>query len=548
MDHLTKEQRHKNMIANKSKGTKIELLLGKMLWNAGVRYRKNDSSLPGTPDFSIKRFKIAIFCDGEFWHGHNWEERKNDIKTNRDFWYAKIERNIQRDTEVSQKLMNMGWKVFRFWENDIRHNPDLCLRDILDYIQTIKCNGITPEETYGSACSSMNIYGPHSFNRDGSIMSVNDQMAVVSHYLHNHGNSYAEPFEDLADGLIEDILEDNDEQGNINEDMQHTLFNSTFSATFPPPLHTKFTFIDLFAGIGGMRLAAQQLGGRCAYASEWDADAAKQYFSNFGEAPFGDITKEENKNYIPRDFDILCASMPLQAFTLSHRRNNFEKIRGTLFNEVSDIISRREPKAIVLELPGNENIEDLNIITSMLHNELGYSFTDMCVFDTADFSLPHHRNYLYIVAFRDDITTGKFIFPRTLSRVNTFKDIMEDTTVSARYYLTAKAAENIEARRIIDADEIPVINGNSVLIDNRTTDIMPSTTKLDKLNRIGLRHLTQREYARIQGFPDAYSIRVNNRTATRLLLASTPVTLAKEVIKSVMECLELKEHKFKYGK
>ena len=103
MDRLTKEQRYKNMSANKGKGNKLELLFGKMLWNAGVRYRKNDKTVFGKPDFVIRKMKIAIFCDGEFWHGRNWEERKNDHKSNCDFWYSKIERNIKRDKDVKDR-------------------------------------------------------------------------------------------------------------------------------------------------------------------------------------------------------------------------------------------------------------------------------------------------------------------------------------------------------------------------------------------------------------------------------------------------------------
>lgn len=97
MGHLTQEQRHKNVAANRGKGIKTELLFGKLLWNAGVRYRKNDTSLFGKSDVVIKGHKIAIFCDGEFWLGRIWEMRKNDHKSNRDFWYSKIEKNIKWD-------------------------------------------------------------------------------------------------------------------------------------------------------------------------------------------------------------------------------------------------------------------------------------------------------------------------------------------------------------------------------------------------------------------------------------------------------------------
>lgn len=132
MDHLTKEQRYKNMSANKGKGTKLELLFGKLLWNAGVRYRKNDNTVFGKPDFVIRKKRIAIFCDGEFWHGRNWEERKKDHKSNCDFWYSKIDRNIKRDKEVNEQLKAQGWTVFRFWETEITKESDKCLNIILN--------------------------------------------------------------------------------------------------------------------------------------------------------------------------------------------------------------------------------------------------------------------------------------------------------------------------------------------------------------------------------------------------------------------------------
>lgn len=111
------------MKANKSTGTKPELLLAKTLWHMGCRYRKNDKSITGKPDLCFKKYKIAVFVDGEFWHGKDWEIRKNDIQTNRDFWINKIERNIKRDIENNTLLQQQGWQVFRFWGRDIIKNP-----------------------------------------------------------------------------------------------------------------------------------------------------------------------------------------------------------------------------------------------------------------------------------------------------------------------------------------------------------------------------------------------------------------------------------------
>lgn len=134
MDRLTPGQRKKNMRAVKSKGSKIERLLAKELWSNGLRYRKNDRTIFGKPDFVFKSLKIAVFCDSEFWHGKDWEERKNDFKTNQKFWIPKIERNIQRDKEVTEELLKNGWEVIRFWGKDIEINPHLCMLKVKDLV------------------------------------------------------------------------------------------------------------------------------------------------------------------------------------------------------------------------------------------------------------------------------------------------------------------------------------------------------------------------------------------------------------------------------
>ena len=118
------------MQAIKSKGTKMELLLSKALWSSGVRYRKNDRSVFGVPDLTIKKYKIAIFVDSEYFHGKAWETEKYRIKSNREFWWKKIESNIRRDQAVNTILVDNGWKVLRFWSRDIRKNLNLCIDQI----------------------------------------------------------------------------------------------------------------------------------------------------------------------------------------------------------------------------------------------------------------------------------------------------------------------------------------------------------------------------------------------------------------------------------
>ena len=138
MDKLTKEQRRKNMQHVKSSDSKIELKLRHALWHLGLRYRKNVREIFGCPDIVFKRLKIAIFVDSEFWHGYDWENRKHDFKTHQEFWIPKIERNIQRDREVNQKLKDEGWTVLRFFGNEIKHNVEHCVKTITDTIDAKK--------------------------------------------------------------------------------------------------------------------------------------------------------------------------------------------------------------------------------------------------------------------------------------------------------------------------------------------------------------------------------------------------------------------------
>ena len=151
---------------------------------------------------------------------------------------------------------------------------------------------------------------------------ISDDFAIITHYLQNANTKYALPFENDALSLLNNDC--HKEQRNVvaEPDIQYNLFPEIFSVPFPAPKNPKFTFIDLFAGIGGFRIAMQNLGGKCVYSSEWDAQAQKTYLANYGEVPFGDITKETTKQYIPDGFDVLCAGFPCQAFSLYHESLN----------------------------------------------------------------------------------------------------------------------------------------------------------------------------------------------------------------------------------
>ena len=136
MDRHTPEQRRKNMQAVKNKDSQIELLLRKELWKRGLRYQKNRTDIFGKPDIVFKGKKVAVFCDSEFWHGYNWEERKKDFKSHQEFWIPKIERNMEREIEVTNILESEGWMVIRFWGKEIKKETEKCANIIEKAVQS----------------------------------------------------------------------------------------------------------------------------------------------------------------------------------------------------------------------------------------------------------------------------------------------------------------------------------------------------------------------------------------------------------------------------
>lgn len=131
---IVDEKRKRNMQNIRNKNTSIEVKLRKALWHSGVRYRKNYKKLPGTPDIVLPKYKIAIFCDGEFWHGKGWNHKKGRIRSNREYWIKKIERNITRDVEINRILQYNGWTVLRFWGGEINNDLDNCISEIKEAI------------------------------------------------------------------------------------------------------------------------------------------------------------------------------------------------------------------------------------------------------------------------------------------------------------------------------------------------------------------------------------------------------------------------------
>ena len=151
MDVMTREQRRKNMQHIRSRDTRIEVLLRKALWAKGYRYRKNVKELPGRPDIVLTRYKIAIFCDGEFFHGKDWEVLRVRLESsnNSEFWISKISRNRERDDAVNKQLLFLGWTVIRFWGDEIKKHTDECVRVVEEVIWEQKMEETGPGEDLG---------------------------------------------------------------------------------------------------------------------------------------------------------------------------------------------------------------------------------------------------------------------------------------------------------------------------------------------------------------------------------------------------------------
>lgn len=406
--------------------------------------------------------------------------------------------------------------------------------------------------------------------RNNIQITTNDDSAIITHYLQNANTKYAKPFEKDALNLLygkEDVVQ----VGMVKEpDPQYNLFPELFSVPFPAPKNPKFTFIDLFAGIGGFRIAMQNLGGKCVYSSEWDSQAQKTYLANYGEVPFGDITKETTKQYIPDDFDVLCAGFPCQAFSLAGKRRGFEETRGTLFFDVAEILRRKRPKAFFLENVKGLMIHDkgktLDTILNVLRNDLDYYVPDPEIVNAMNFGVPQHRERIYIVGFRKDMKVKSFKYPDPTDKTKRFIEIREEKEVSPKYYLSTQYQQTlIEHKKrheskgngfgyeIIPDDGVAnaiVVGGmgreRNIVIDNRLTNFTPVTNIKGEINHDGWRRMTPREWARLQGFPDSFIIPVADASAYKQFGNSVAVPAIQATAEQIIKRVKLDKPK-QYG-
>ncbi len=406
--------------------------------------------------------------------------------------------------------------------------------------------------------------GKHLQIRLVEQVPTNEKKAVITHYLHNIDNVVAKYFKKDALKYIKEYVQYEEEENNLSmvaEDALQQLLFEVNDVPFPTPENYKFKFIDLFAGIGGFRLAMQNLGGKCVFTSEWDKDAQKTYRANFGEVPFGDITKEETKKFIPDGFDVLCAGFPCQAFSIAGKRGGFEDTRGTLFFDVAEIIKRKKPKAIFLEnvkgLRNHNGGKTLATILNVLRNDLDYFVPEPQIINAKDFGVPQQRERIYIVGFRKDQGVIEFEYPKPLKKKLKFADVKEKKVPATKYFLSTQYVQTLINHKerheskgngfgyaIIPDDGIAnsiVVGGmgreRNLVYDHRITDFTPTTHIKGIVNREGIRKMTPREWARLQGFPDKYVIPVADASAYKQFGNSVAVpaiqATANEILKKI---------------
>lgn len=375
-------------------------------------------------------------------------------------------------------------------------------------------------------------------------------LAHLTHYFQNHTNGVSNYFKPEA----KDHLNTLHEKLNLVEEPEFQYYLPIeWDIPFPPPKNPAFRFIDLFAGIGGIRLAYQNMGGKCVFTSEWNQYAKKTYEANFGEVPFGDITKIDEKN-IP-DHEILLAGFPCQPFSIAgvSKKNALGKAhgfldetQGTLFFDIARIIKHKKPKAFMLEnvknLVSHDKGNTFRIIKNTLE-ELGYSLHHR-VLDSKYF-VPQHRERIIIVGFRKDLfeTIEQFEFPEFTDANHAIKNILQND-VDSKYTLTPKLWQYLQ--NYADKHKAKgngfgfgMTNLNSISRTLSARYYKDGSEILIPQQGKNPRRLTPRECARLQGFPDEFQIPVSDTQAYRQfgnsvtmpLIQSVATQLVKELMK-----------------
>ncbi|MEO8402969.1 MAG: DNA (cytosine-5-)-methyltransferase [Chitinophagaceae bacterium] len=384
----------------------------------------------------------------------------------------------------------------------------------------------------------------------------NYRAAVISHYLRTKDKKLKKYAIEYSTDLLEGYL-NGELNSKVAEEALQQIIKFDDYVVFPTPANAKFTFIDLFAGIGGFRIAMQRLQGECVFTSEWDKMAQRTYYANFGEIPFGDITKQETKDWIPDKFDLLCGGFPCQPFSIAGvskknslgRKHGFEdEKQGNLFFHIVEILEKHRPKAFFLEnvknLVSHDKGNTFRIIKESLI-DLGYSFHSKIL--NGKHFVPQHRERTFMVGFDTKVfhNKEKFEFPVLPTPTKKIKDILENK-VDPKYTLTEHLWKYLQdyARKhkekgngfgfgLVDLEGITRTMSARYYKDGSEI-LIPQKNKPP-------RRLSIRESARLQGYPDHFIVNaVSMNQGYRQFGNSVVVPLIKAIGEKIVEVLETK--------
>ncbi len=389
-----------------------------------------------------------------------------------------------------------------------------------------------------------------------------DEQAAITHYLQSPDAKTRTKFLKSVDKIIP----------KFPIELRKTIRSRSVINDLPiPPAPLKktdrvrqhqFKFIDLFAGIGGMRIAFQNLGGTCVFSSEWDSKAQDTYLKNYGEMPFGDITKIKDPGIIP-DHKILVAGFPCQAFSIAGHRGGFNDTRGTLFHDVARILKKKQPDAFLLEnvkgLLGHDKRQTIKIILQVLRDDLKYFVPDPQVINARHFGLPQNRERVFIVGFKDKAAFERFKYPEKLKSKPTIRQILEKEKVAAKYYISLQYLNTLKRHlarhqakghgfgyQIIDNDGVAnaiVVGGmgreRNLIIDKRQKNLKPTTNIKGPINSDGIRRMTPREWARLQGFPEKFKVADSDAQAYRQFGNSVAIPAIEHTGHMILKALQL---------
>ena len=410
----------------KSSNTNIELLLQNWLKEYKINFTKPQQLIEpveGNPDFIIARYRIAIFCDGDFWHGYKFEDTAP--KRNSEFWKAKIDSNIRRDKNVNEILSQKNWKVFRFWEHEIKKDAALCVGKIKSYIEK----------------------------------------SMV-------------------------------------------------------PNTVQFKFVDLFSGVGGFRIALEELGGKCLGFSEIDKPAIEVYKSNFcdfqyeNEIELGDIIKLGKLPF--ENIDLIVGGVPCQSWSVAGKMRGFEDPRGRLWNDTLRVVQENMPKAFIFEnvkgLMDPRNKANLDLIEDSFR-KLGYLIKTKLL-NSFDFGLPQNRDRIFIVGIRKDIEEQlkAFQFPLPVESRSLLRNIVENLdhshVINKKIFIPSEIFGNkvpLRRNRFQKSDELndffvfcDTRNGHSTI---HSWDIIRTSFREKEICMIILKNRRKKSYGSADGNP-----------------------------------------------